>query len=144
MKNANFVKIKGRQPCPPFFALPLAILQHPNFCNLSSHGARLLCNLGSQISIKSGRPYNNGDLCAAFSIMQERGFKSKETLNKAIKELLYYEFIILTKKGQLKRPNLYGFTFYAINHCNGKLDVKETRKPSSAWNNVKKKWKNKK
>ena len=51
--------------------------------NLSAYGTKLLVDLLSQY-----KGNNNGDLCATYSILQQRGWRSKGTLSKAIKELI--------------------------------------------------------
>ena len=65
--------------------------------------------------------------------MKKRGWKSRDTLNKARKELLDVELILITRHGDRKRPHLYALTFFAIDECNGKLDVKATKRPPSTW-----------
>ncbi len=79
------------------------------------------------------RGFNNGDLCMAWTIMEKRGWKSRDTLNKARKELLDVELILVSRRGDRKRPNLYALTFFAIDECGGKLDVKPTDRPHSTW-----------
>ena len=69
----------------------------------------------------------------AWTIMEKRGWKSRDTLNKARKELLNVELIIVARYGDRKRPHLYALTFFAIDECQGKLDVKSTERPPSYW-----------
>lgn len=77
--------------------------------------------------------YNNGDLCMAWTLMEKRGWKSRDTLNKARKELLDVDLILVSRRGDRKRPNLYALTFFAIDECGGKLDMKPTDRPHSTW-----------
>ncbi len=65
--------------------------------------------------------------------MAKRGWKSRDTLNKARKELLDVELIIVSRYKDRKRPHLYALTFFAIDECSGKLDIKATAKPVSTW-----------
>lgn len=65
--------------------------------------------------------------------MEKRGWKSRDTLNKARKELQDVELIQVSHYGDRKRPNLYALTFFAIDECGGKLDIKATEKPPSLW-----------
>lgn len=65
--------------------------------------------------------------------MEKRGWKSRDTLNKARLELLDKELILVSRHGDRKRPTLYALTFFAIDECRGKLDVKATAKPVSTW-----------
>ncbi len=111
-----------------FAPLPHCLLDSQVFINLSHHAVKLLNDLLTQF-----RGFNNGDLCLAWSIMKKRGWKSRDTLNKARKELLDVEIIVISRYGDRKRPHLYALTFFAIDECNGKLDIKETQRPPSTW-----------
>ena len=80
------------------------------------------------------RGENNGDLSAAWSQMQARGWKSKETLFKAKSELIALGLIVETRKGA--RPNkasLYACTWMALDHCGGKLEIKPQGFPRGAY-----------
>jgi len=62
---------------------------------------------------------NNGDLVATWKVMQPKGWSSKTTLKKAIDELIYYGFIVMTQQGGIsvgekQRPNLYAVTWQRI------------------------------
>ena len=84
---------------------------------------------------------NNGDLCAAFSLMKKRGWKSKSTLHLALDELKHYGWIICTRTGGLNKiPNLYAITFKPIDECDGKLDVPSTVAPPGNWQNEMDSW----
>lgn len=64
---------------------------------------------------------NNGDLGAAWKVMQPRGWRSEETLQKAKRDLIDQGLILETRKGA--RPNkasLYAVTWCALDHCGGK------------------------
>lgn len=111
-----------------FAAIPHCILESPVFTGLSAHAVKLLMDLVAQF-----KGFNNGDLCMAWSLMEKRGWKSRDTLNKARKELLDVELILVSRHGDRKRPHLYALTFFAIDECSGKLDVKPTDRPYSTW-----------
>jgi hypothetical protein len=115
-------KIKFRQNSGSFLAIPHVVLENEDFINLSPRAIKLLFDIASQF-----RGTNNGDLCAAFSIMEKRGWKSKSLLANSLKELLDKNFILLTRQGGRKIPNLYALTWKAIDECGGKLDVSSTR-----------------
>ena len=71
-------------------------------------------------------------MCPAWTLMKERGFRSKATLTKAIKELVAAEMIMLTRQGQFikNRAGLYALTWASIDECAGKqLDESPTRTP---------------
>lgn len=111
-----------------FAAIPHCLLESPLFTELSAHAVKLLMDLAAQY-----KGFNNGDLTIAWTIMERRGWKSRDTLNKARKELLTKGLIEITRIGDRRRPNLYCLTFFAIDECNGKLDVSPTERPPSTW-----------
>lgn len=109
----------------PFY---YCVLRSQVFANLSAHAVKLLNDLLSQYYGS-----NNGDLCATFSVMQKRGWKSKGTLNRAVKELLDVGFIEVSRQGGRHLCSLYALTFYAVDDCKGKLDISPTSTPKSLW-----------
>lgn len=111
-----------------FVALPHYVLCSPELAALSPHAIKLLIDLLSQYRLD-----NNGDLTMAWTIMQTRGWKSKDTLNKARKELLDAGFIVTTRQGGLHQCSLFAVTFFAINECNGKHDMRPTTRPPGGW-----------
>ncbi len=136
-RRNGLAKAKNRREKGSFFAFPHTVMNHPNFLNMTFKAKSLFVDLASQVKMKEGGTVNNGDLCAAYSVMKERGWRSKETLENAIKELIYYEFITITRRGGRYAPHLYAFTFFAIDECEGKLDVRPTRAPSNEWKKTK-------
>ena len=83
MKPRNRRKHTGRAESGGFFALPHAVMASPAFRNLSAHGVKLLCDLGGQY-----RGANNGDLGAAWRVMNPLGWRSRDTLSRALRELI--------------------------------------------------------
>ena len=119
-------RVKHKQKAS-FAGIPRMVMECPDYINLSSNAIRLLVELAC--SFKGG---NNGDLCPAWTLMKERGFRSKATLTKAIKELVAAEMIMLTRQGQFikNRAGLYALTWASIDECAGKqLDESPTRTP---------------
>ena len=111
-----------------FLLLPSELINCPKFRALSPSAVKLLIDVASQYKGK-----NNGDLCAAWKIMQPKGWNSEATLNRAKKELLAAGFIAETRKG--KRPNLcslYGITWQPLNP-NPKLETTPSGFPFGAW-----------
>jgi len=101
------------------FSLPAMLLAHDDMKRLSARALKLLIDLGSQFN---GR--NNGDLCAALTLMKSRGWNSNDQLHKAKKELIERDLIVQTKQGGLGiGPNLYAITWQPIHECGGKLDI---------------------
>lgn len=122
-------KILGRKDEGGYFSLPHAVMESSNFRALSAHAVKLLVNIGGQF-----KGANNGDLSAAWKVMHPRGWRSRDTLTRALAELLYFGLIEKTRQGGLNHCSLYALTWKAIDECKGKLDVLATRRPSSMWN----------
>ena len=121
-------KAKGRKERGSFAGIPKVVMRHPDYIALSPNAKNLLLEFAFQFN-----GYNNGNLNAAWSNLNKRGWKSKTTLSKALKELLASNFIILTRTGYFQNPGkrcaLYALTWRPINECPGKdLEVKSTEK----------------
>ena len=121
--NAKNRREKGR-----FISVPCAVLESKHYLGLSPLAKVLLQDLHIQF-----RGNNNGDLCAAWSIMKARSWKSKASLSKAKQELLRTGFIRITRMGDRRRAHLYAITFLAIDECQGKLDCASTTTPPGDW-----------
>lgn len=117
---SSYSKAKGRSGKETYFGLPRRVIEHGNFSKLSAYGNKLLIDLGQQY-----KGFNNGDLCATWVFMNKRGWKSKETLNNALRELEHFGLIVQTQAGGLNRPSLYAFTWRKIDkadkHSNWKV-----------------------
>lgn len=112
-----------------FVPIPHVVIRSEGFGKLSAHAVKLLTDLLSQY-----RGNNNGDLSAPYSTMhKKRGWRSKGTLSRAIKELLASGFIEISRQGGRHKCTLYATTFFAIDECNGKIDIRATSKPTSLW-----------
>jgi hypothetical protein len=118
-RNSRYKNARQKRDGSRFFQIPACVLEGAAYLGLSSHARMLLFDLLPQY-----RGNNNGDLCAAWKLMQPRGWKSEETLHKAKLELLDAGLMVETRKGA--RPNkasLYALTWYALDDCGGKLDM---------------------
>jgi len=141
MPTAKYGKAKNRRESGAFVPIPVSVIKHPNFCMLNGTALRLLINLCSQVRFKAKMgASNNGDLTAAMEILKKSGWTSNDSINNALKELLHYGFIIKTRQGGRNLCSLYAITWWAINECNGKLDVNPTSTPPGNWKEVKSKW----
>lgn len=80
-----------------FAGIPRKVMESSDYKNLSGSAVKLLLELASQY--KGRKAANNGDLTCAWSLLKERGFKSKATLQRCKEELLSKKFIIETRKG---------------------------------------------
>ena len=125
------LKAKGRKDAGSHFGLPHAVMDCPNYLRLSTKAVKLLNDIGRQYN-----GFNNGDLCATFSLMKKRGWISKSTLNEALYELLHYGLILLSRQGGRHRASLYALTWQAIDECKGKLDIRATKIPPGTWKQV--------
>lgn len=107
-----------------FVALPHAVLRSAEFASLSPFALKALMDLLAQ-----HRGDNNGDLCAAWSLMVKRGWRSRDSLSKGVAELLHSGFVVVTRRGvagglgKKRIATLYAVTFYEIDWCGGKLDL---------------------
>lgn len=119
---------KNRRGSGRYVPLMYRVIRSRSFASLSPYAIKLLVDLLSQY-----RGNNNGDLCIAWRLMLERGWKSKATLEKARKELLTADWIEVSRQGGVNRPSLYGLTFYALDDCEGKLDIHSTISPKDTW-----------
>lgn len=111
------------------FVIPYTLLRHPNFTRLSPYGIKLLMDLARQYT-----GFNNGYLCASWSLMREAGWNSSHTLRKATLECEHYGLILRTQNGGLNRPNLHAVTWRRIDEKPGRfLEVSPTLAPTDAW-----------
>lgn len=111
-----------------YLAVPVSVLNSRSYARLSPYAVRLLFDLGAQY-----KGDNNGDLTAAWKLMQPRGWKSEATLNKAKQELLQARFIIEMRKGA--RPNkcsLYALTWFRLD-TSPKHDARPSAFVFGAW-----------
>lgn len=121
-------RTKGRRTAGAFVALPIEVLDSPAYIAMSAHAKALLVDIARQF-----RGHNNGDLAVAWSLMQRRGWRSHDTLQRARDELIATGLIEQTRQGGRHRCSLFAVTWHAIDACGGKLDVAPTRVASARW-----------
>ena len=121
-------RVKGRQTTSPFVMLPCHVLDHAVFKTLSKRATKLVIDIAAQY-----RGHNNGDLCAPLSLMRKRGWTSSDQLEKAKKELIEKDVILVARQGGCNKANLYALTWFPIDECNGKLDVASTKTAPVKW-----------
>lgn len=121
-------KHRGRADSGSFFAWPRAVADSDAYRSASAPAVKLLNDLCFQF-----RGNNNGDLSAAWRVMAPRGWKSRDTLTRALRELLELGLIEKTRQGGKHLCSLYALTWLPIDECGGKLDVPATRVPSGLW-----------
>lgn len=123
-------KLKNRKSIGTFIQIPHAVMDSTNWHQLTGNALKLLLTIS-----RAYNGANNGDLSAAFSQLKKRGWRSQNTLNICLKELIHYGFIIKTRQGDLtKKPSLYALTWHAIDNAKGKLELcSATTKSPGNW-----------
>jgi hypothetical protein len=112
-----------------FLPLTIGVLRSTELASLSPYACKLLLDIASQ-----WRYRNNGDASIAFEkVMRPRGWKSKATLYKALKELRESGLVVQTRQGSLHTCSLYALGWLAIDECGGKLDINPTARPPKVW-----------
>lgn len=111
-----------------FSGIPRVVMDHPDYLNLSGNAVKLLNELARQY-----RGNNNGDLTLAYSLLKNRGFRSKGTIERNRDELIQARLVTKTREGRFANPRgvcaLYALTWHPIDECNNKLDVNPTIRP---------------
>jgi len=129
--NDKRLRNKGRKETGTFVMLRHDVLNSSAYVRLSAHAIKLLIDIAAQY-----RGKNNGDLATTWSMMKLRGWRSRDTLGKALRELLDAGFIEQTRQGGMHKPSLYALTWFSIDECGGKLDVPATTTASRRWKNT--------
>lgn len=110
----NRARATGRRESGTFIRLPHEAWRSPAFAALSAQALKLLIDIAGRYN---GR--NNGNLEATWTILsRERGWKSRDTLHKALGELVQAGFLFRTRQGRRlcgkHEPSLYAVTWWAI------------------------------
>ena len=127
--SASRARAKGWRNSRPHIQLMKFVLASDEFGHLSGNAVKLLLELHRHYN-----GFNNGDLCATWTQLKARGWKSPGTLSRSIHELIESGFIVLSRITYLRsKPNLYALTYLAVDDCGGKLDIKETHTPTHSW-----------
>jgi len=120
-----------------FVALSRLALQSQSFAKLSPHAVKLLLDF---MALYTG--FNNGDLSMVWNAAVARGWKSRDTLNKALKELLDSGWIVRTRQGGRRNRtcSLFAITLFSIDDCRHKTGVSKfdagvtpTESPPGGW-----------
>lgn len=104
-KNAQCSRDSGR-----YIAFPVNVLDSATYQSLSFSAKALLVDIASQF-----KGENNGKLVACEKFLKPRGWKSKATVAKALKELCESGLLIMTRQGA--RPNkasYFGLAWYGL------------------------------
>jgi len=124
-KAKRYRDAKDKRPEGGFLALPYIALRSAQWGMLSPLATKLLMDLLAQYNTN-----NNGDLSAAWTIMRGRGWKSKDSLYKALHELEARGWIQRTRQGGRHVATLLGITVFALDHDNPKVKAKLDILPS--------------
>lgn len=124
----NRLRAKGRRESGSFVSIPHDCLNHSNYTRLSAYAVKLLLDLCAQF-----RGTNNGDFTAAWRHMKARGWKSKATVARAMRELKLAGWVMQTRQGGRNQCSLYAVTFKPIDSCGGKLDIRGTNTAPGNW-----------
>lgn len=118
-----------------YVALSRFALSSDSFASLSPHATKLLTDFLSRYN-----GFNNGDLSLTWKDVEQRHWKSRDTFNKALKELLDRGWLIKTRQGGLHRCNLFALTLFDIDDIRDKSGVskfdpgiKPTDSPPGGW-----------
>lgn len=124
------LKIRKRLASGTFILIPTDVLRSMAFRSLSTKAKALILDLGTQYN---GR--NNGHLSAAWTLMRQQGWVSKQTLQGALEELLDKGLLELSRQGGRHRCSLYGYTWIQIHDgkASVRLDVPTTKVASGTW-----------
>ena len=118
----------GRSESGSFLAIPHAVLRSDAYLTLSAHAVKLLFDLAAQY-----RGTNNGSLGAAWRIMEPLNWRSRQTLERALRELQEHGLIEKTRQGGRHQCNLFAVTWRPIDACGNKLDVAPSHAASGRW-----------
>ena len=126
MANSKGMAANGRKLSMVSFAgIPRVVMDTEDLKSLGPSSVRLLLELAYQFKGK-----NNGDLTVALGVLKTKGWKTRATIDKAVKELLAKNLIICTRTGRFTNPggvcSLYAIVWQPIDECRGKLEVAQT------------------
>jgi len=137
--TAKSKHLTGHAGYKRFAGFPFELLECNNYSRLTAHGKALLLDLRSQF-----KGSQNGNIDATWSRLSKQNcWRSKETLNAAIQELLHYGFIARTQKGKrvggTHFPSLYALAWEPINEL-PRQHIRGTRIASHEWRTPKPVW----
>jgi hypothetical protein len=140
MGRENTKKLLAQRSREPgkFIPLPIDLLGSEEFSQVSAHAKSVLFALCAQLRWRDSE-FNNGDLCGSWSVMVKYGTRSRDTLARALRELREGGWIEVSRQGGRRQATLYAVTFLAVGHCDGKLDIGPTVRPTSRWRRSKNK-----
>jgi hypothetical protein len=136
MTTNKRLKMKGRKGSPPFAKIPHDVQDSENWKLCGGSAIKLLCAL-----VRQYRGNNNGDLGASLRVLGPRGWRSSSTLDRSIKELEHYGFIVKTRQGGQNVAGLFAITWQPIDECGGKHNLRATTVACDDWKQTKPRFK---
>jgi hypothetical protein len=104
------IRHKGSKYTEGFTGIVHSVFESPAFTALSPHACKLLLELAGQY-----RGNNNGNLTVAWSVVSQRGWRSRSTLWRCKAELIKAGFVYVTRKGHMPRTcELLALTWFAL------------------------------
>jgi hypothetical protein len=131
MSRSKFKSDAKKRDGTRFAGIPFVVLESEAYVGLSGSAVKLLMEFAYQFN-----GANNGNLYCTWEQMSLRGWKSKETLSNAKKELIEAGFLCETRKGAMpNRAAWYGLTWRDLDMTDG-LDIAPSAFPRSAYARV--------
>lgn len=128
IRKRNRASAKGRASRGPFLAIPREVLNSPAWAAMTASEVKLLLDVAAGF-----RGNNNGNLSAAWGLMKNRGWVSKDTLARALSGIIEKGFVSITRQGGRRICSLFAITWEGIDPCDGKHDVRPWAVPSNTW-----------
>ena len=125
---AKWKNAKSKRESGGYAPLAYSVSRSAAYRNLSGNAVKLINEFLAQYNGK-----NNGDFTIAWSLLKDRGWRSRTTIWRSVNELLEGGWIELSRQGGRHKASLYALTFYSVDECKGKLDIKSTSKPKGTW-----------
>lgn len=123
-------KAKARADFGSYVAIPHVILESDEWAALTAFETKLLLDVYGQFNGK-----NNGALSASLTLMRQRGWRSPDTLNRALHGLQDKGFLLKTRQGGKHRCSFFAVTWREVHDCNGMHDVTPTSVAPGTWKN---------
>lgn len=124
-------KAKGKASNRRFVQFPNQLMDSRRFLALSAIAVKALMYLASQYN-----GHNNGDLGIAWKIAKAKGFTSNNSLRRGALELVEAGFVVQSRQGGRNRCSLFALAWFAIDDCNGKLDIPSTKVAPLDWKEI--------
>ena len=110
-----------------FLKLPYYLINSKAFCALNGSSIRLLIQLASRFTVRSGGYNNNGELFVSYADAKKQLGMGTDTVKRAYADLTEKGFVKKTQNGNfyLKEANTYAVTFLPLG--------KQSTQPSNEW-----------